>query len=141
MKEVKENIIEEIDYKDKYIRLYAEFENYKKRIIKDTEALVDKIKIEAVNAIIPLYESVTSAASRYYDSEEGVALDMIESQLITALSDLGVEKIPTNGEFDPIYHYALTGKGTKILTEAAPGFRFKETKKVIRPATVIMYEG
>lgn len=141
MEEVKETVVEEVDYKDKYIRLYAEFENYKKRMVKDIEALTDKIKIEAVNAIIPLYESVTSAASQYCDSEEGAALDMIESQVITALSDLGVEKIPTNGEFDPVYHSALTGKGTKILAEAAPGFRFKETKRVIRPATVIMYEG
>ena len=94
---------------DKYLRLAAEYDNYRKRTAKEKEGIWTEAKAQTVAAFLPVYDNLERALKQDTADEaykKGVELTM--KGLRDALTGLGVEVIPALGEtFDPNRHSAV----------------------------------
>ena len=94
---------------DKYLRLAAEYDNYRKRTAKEKEGIWNEAKARTVAAFLPVYDNLERALKQDTADEaykKGVELTM--KGLQDALTGLGVEVIPALGEtFDPNRHNAV----------------------------------
>ncbi|HHC6161148.1 TPA: nucleotide exchange factor GrpE [Staphylococcus aureus] len=155
-----ENVIEEIDPKDqkinelqqladeneeKYLRLCAEFENYKRRIQKENEINKTYQAQRVLTDILPAIDNIERALQIEGDDETFKSLQkgvqMVHESLINALKDNGLEVIKTEGEaFDPNIHQAVVQddnpdfKSGEITQELQKGYKLKD--RVLRPSMV-----
>ncbi|HDC9701218.1 TPA: nucleotide exchange factor GrpE [Staphylococcus aureus] len=155
-----ENVIEEIDPKDqkinelqqladeneeKYLRLYAEFENYKRRIQKENEINKTYQAQRVLTDILPAIDNIERALQIEGDDETLKSLQkgvqMVHESLINALKDNGLEVIKTEGEaFDPNIHQAVVQddnpdfESGEITQELQKGYKLKD--RVLRPSMV-----
>ena len=94
---------------DKYLRLAAEYDNYRKRTAKEKESAWSEAKAQTVAAFLPVYDNLERALKQETADEaykKGVEMTM--KGLQDALTGLGVEVIPALGEtFDPNRHNAV----------------------------------
>lgn len=94
---------------DKYLRLAAEYDNYRKRTAREKESAWTEAKAQTVAAFLPVYDNLERALKQE-TSDEAYAkgVDMTMKGLQDALTKLGVEVIPALGEtFDPNRHNAV----------------------------------
>ena len=95
---------------DKYARLYAEFDNYRKRTAKEREGIYTEAYADAVCEILPILDNFERAL-QYKDSDSDnilKGLEMIEKGFNDALSKMGVSEIEALGKpFDPEKHNAV----------------------------------
>ena len=127
---------------DKYLRLAAEYDNYRKRTAKEKEALWTDIKADTAAAFLPVYDNLERAMNQATADEaykKGVEMTM--NQLKEVFSKLGITEIPALGEqFDPNLHNAVMhiddeNFGENVISQVfQAGFRCGE--KVIRFAMV-----
>jgi molecular chaperone GrpE len=127
---------------DKYLRLAAEYDNYRKRTAKEKENAWTEAKAQTVAAFLPVYDNLERALKQETaDEAYAKGVDMTMKGLQDALTKLGVETIPAMGEtFDPNRHNAVmhvedetVGENT-IVEVFQQGFTCGE--KVIRFAMV-----
>ena len=94
---------------DKYLRLMAEYDNYRKRSQKEKEGLYGDIKSDTVSKFLPVYDNLARALAQSTEDEayrKGV--EMIMNQFNTTLEKLGVSRIESLGQkFDPSLHNAV----------------------------------
>ena len=94
---------------DKFLRLAAEYDNFRKRTAKEKEAIWTDAKAQTVAAFLPVYDNLERALKQETADEaykKGVELTM--KGLQDAMTKLGVEVIPAMGEtFDPNLHNAV----------------------------------
>ena len=130
------------DKEDQYLRLAAEYDNFRKRSQKEKEGLYQGAKSDAVAAFLPVYDNLERALKQETADEaykKGVEMTM--TGLKDILSKLGVEEIPALGQpFDPALHNAVmhvedenAGENT-VVEVFQSGFRLGD--KVIRFAMV-----
>ncbi len=129
---------------DKYIRLYAEFENYRKRMIKNKEDLLAYSKEEIVADVLPIIDSLELALSHVEDNTNdslAKGVEMTLKELKRVLGNFGLLEIEAKGKlFDPNYHHAMSeverdGIDDKtVIEEMRKGYLFKD--KVMRPSLV-----
>ena len=123
---------------DKYLRLAAEYDNYRKRSLKERDALRDDIRSAAIADLLPVYDNLERALSAECSDEafyKGIEMTMTQFKAI--FESMGVSEIPAVGEtFDPAMHNAVMhiedekyGPG-EIVQEFQKGFRLGN--KVIR---------
>lgn len=99
------------EYKNAVQRTAAEFDNYKKRTIKEKEALSLDVAIDTVNAILPVVDNLERALKAAEDMEnnplkEGV--EMVMRQMMECLNKLGVKPITAvDSQFNPELHNAV----------------------------------
>jgi molecular chaperone GrpE len=128
-------------------RVAAEFENYRKRVLRDQESLVARAHERLVKELLPVLddlERALAAAEEHEEAqlEEGVRL--VHRSLVEALEKEGVAEIETEGRFDPHVHEALLSQpddekeSGAILDVLQKGYRIGD--KVLRPARVIVVE-
>jgi len=122
--------------KDDYLRLAAEFDNYKKRTDKEKESIGAASVAYFVNSLFPLIDNFEMAMNQEEVSEE---LETFSNLLASVLEGLQVEEIGTIGEnFDPSMHEAVEHSGdgdTQVVeTVLRKGYLFQG--KLIRPAMV-----
>ena len=122
--------------KDDYLRLAAEFDNYKKRTDKEKESIGAASVAYFVNSLFPLIDNFEMAMNQEEVSEE---LETFSNLLASVLEGLQVEEIGTIGEnFDPSMHEAVEHSGdgdTQVVeTVLRKGYLFQS--KLIRPAMV-----
>ena len=138
---------ENIEYKelyDKYLRLLAEFENYKKRSGKEREMLYNSLLADIVSSFLPVIDNLEKAAEAKTDDENyKQGLELVLKQFKDVLTKFGVEEIKTVGEtFDPEVHEAVSSvqDDTKGEKEIVQEFRkgYKIGTKVIRHSMVIV---
>lgn len=94
---------------DKYLRLAAEYDNYRKRTAREKESAWTEAKAQTVAAFLPVYDNLERALKQE-TSDEAYAkgVDMTMKGLQDAMTKLGVEVIPALGEtFDPNRHNAV----------------------------------
>ena len=132
------------DMKDQYLRKAAEFENYRKRTIKEKSELILNGAESTVKAILPILDDFERAlADKTEDAKaikEGVTL--IFNKFIKTLKGLGVEKIETEDkDFDVDFHEAIAmvpgmgdDKKGKVIDCVQTGYKLND--KVIRHAKV-----
>lgn len=127
---------------DRYLRLLAEYDNYRKRSQKEKDSLYADIKSDTVAKFLPVYDNLARALSQSTEDEayrKGV--EMIMNQFNATLEKLGATRIESLGQkFDPTLHNAVMHvedeeKGENEIVEVfQEGFLMGE--KVIRFAMV-----
>jgi molecular chaperone GrpE len=125
-------------------RVAAEFENYRKRVLRDQESLVARAHERLVKELLPVLddlERALAAAEEHEEAtlEEGVRL--VHRELADALAREGLAEIETNGVFDPHVHEALLSQPSDqdegfVLEVVQKGYRLGD--RVLRPARVVV---
>lgn len=123
---------------DKYLRLAAEYDNYRRRTTKEKESIWNDAKADAASAFLPVYDNLERALKQETADEaykKGVEMTM--TQLRSVLEKLGITEIPALGQpFDPTLHNAVMHVEDESLGEntVAEVFQagFKLGDKVIR---------
>lgn len=146
-KKIEELEKEANDWKDKFLRKAAEFENYKKRTENDQLNLLNYAAESFIKKILPIVDDFERSLEHINDSndyeklKEGIQL--IYNKLIKVLEEQGVKKIEAVGQpFDVEFHEALMQKPDNsvpphtVLEELEKGYLYKD--KVIRHSKVIV---
>ncbi len=136
------------ELKDKFLRLMAEFENYKKRTLREKIEFMKTASQDTLSALLPVLDDFDRAKKNAEDESskepfsEGVTL--VYNKLYNILKQKGLEPMETNGEpFDAELHEAFTEipapsddmKG-KIIDTIEKGYKLKD--KIIRHAKVVI---
>ena len=129
------------DFRELAQRVQADFENYRKRVIREQTAVVERATEGLVTELLSVLDSFELALGTLAESDESVrkGVELVYSGLLGALERVGLERIPTEGApFDPTVHEAVLqedGDGDPVVVETMrSGFRLKG--KVLRPAMV-----
>ena len=140
--EVKAEVNETAAADDRFLRLAAEYDNFRKRTAKEKESIWTTAKADTAAAFLPVYDNLERAVKQETADEaykKGVEMTM--NQLKEVFSKLGIEEIPALGEqFDPNLHNAVMhiddeNLGENVVAQVfQAGFRCGE--KVIRFAMV-----
>ena len=127
---------------DRYLRLAAEYDNFRRRSQKEKDALYSDIRADTIQKFLPIYDNLERALKQGTEDEayrKGV--EMIMAQMNTTLEKLGVTVIESLGQtFDPALHNAVMHvddeeKGENEIVEVFQQ-GFKQGDKVIRFAMV-----
>ena len=127
---------------DRMARMQAEFENARRRTVKEQQEFRDYAAADALKSLLPVVDSLERALLTKSDATElRNGVDLIYKQLQTALAKLSVHPIASKGEtFDPHYHEAIEMVETsdapdhQIVEELQRGYKFKD--RLLRPAMV-----
>ena len=128
--------------KDKYLRLAAEYDNYRKRSQKERETVYADAKADTVLQLLPVYDNLERALkAECSDGAFYKGVEMIMEQLMGIFAKLGVEVIQTEGQtFDPALHNAVIHVEDESLGENVVAEEFQKgftlNGKVIRFAMV-----
>lgn len=147
--EVEELNIQVAELKDKYLRLFAEFDNYKKRTIKEKVDLMKTAAQDTMSALLPVLDDFDRARQNAKDDNADVHFDnegvlLVYNKLINSLTQKGLHPMESTGEdFDPEFHEAITEipapseemKG-KVIDTIEKGYLLKD--KIIRHAKVVV---
>lgn len=135
---------------DKYLRIYSEFDNYRKRTLKERIELGKTASEEIILSLLPVIDDIERALNSTLKTAEGEevvtkeGLQLIYQKFKSLLAQKGLEAIPSLGEpFDVDYHHALTNipapsedlKG-KVIDEIEKGYKLNG--KVIRYSKVVV---
>ena len=138
-----------VQVNDKFLRLYSEFDNYRKRTIKERIELGKTASSEVILSILPVLDDFERAINAFEISAESTdvlkhGIILIFNKFITVLSQLGLQQMKTIGEvFNTDFHEAITiipvedpdQKG-KVMDEVEKGYFLNG--KVIRFAKVVV---
>jgi molecular chaperone GrpE len=133
------------DLQDRYLRLAADLENFKRRRAQERADSHRYSSEEAARTLLPVLDNLRRAVDH---APEGGAEDffvnglhLVVREFESALERLGVTPVPTVGEpFDPALHEAVTGEESDeverdtVVAEIQPGYRLHD--RLIRPALV-----
>jgi molecular chaperone GrpE len=139
-----------IDFKDKYIRLYSEFENYRKRTAKEKIDIITNSSEKVLKEILPVLDDFERAISNNKNVNEASAIkegiELIHNKFYKILTNQGLTPMKSiEKDFDPDIHEAITKipapkdkmKG-KVIDVIEKGYTLNE--KVIRFAKVVVGE-
>ncbi len=132
---------------DAYLRLAADFDNYRKRVVREHAELTARANERLVNELLPVLddlERALEAAAEHEEAklEEGVQL--VHRSLASLLQRHGLTEIAAEGAFDPHVHEALLAQPAEdaeegsVLQVLQKGYKLGD--KVLRPARVIVAE-
>lgn len=145
---VKKSKAELAELKDKYLRLYADFENYRKRTAKESLELRKVAGQEILSSLLPVMDDFDRAKqiAEKPDSKETFSegIQLLYHKLQSVLKQKGLQKMESNGEiFDPELHEAITEIPApsedmvgKVIDTVEPGYFLND--KIIRYAKVVV---
>lgn len=139
---------EKVELNDKFLRLFSEFDNYKKRTNKEKLDLIATASEKVITALLPIIDDFERAI-QYNEQTEDLpnvkeGFELIYNKLNTLLRKFDIEEIPAVGEvFNTDFHEAITHfpaqseelKG-KVIDVSQKGYKIKD--KVIRFSKVIV---
>ena len=135
------------EYLDLVQRVQADFENYRKRSVREQERLVAHAHERLVRELLPILddlERALEAAERHEEAQLVEGVKLVEKSLRASLAKEGLAEIDTDGPFDPHVHEALLTQPSdasasgSILEVVQRGYRVGD--RVVRPARVIVAE-
>ena len=141
-KDLADKVNESAVLNDKYLRICAEYDNFRKRSQKEKDSLYGDIRSNVITDFLPVYDNLERALAAHTEDEAyAKGVEMIMNQFNKTLEKLGVEEIPALGEtFDPTVHNAVmhTDDETKGENEVVEVFQkgFRIGDKIIRFAMV-----
>lgn len=134
--------------KDKYLRLYAEFDNYKKRTVRERIEMMSTAGRDTIASLLPVLDDFDRAKRSAEDEASGEVfsegVELVYNKLHGIMKSKGVTPMESNGEdFDPELHEAITEipapsdelKG-KVIDTIEKGYLLNE--KIIRHAKVVV---
>jgi molecular chaperone GrpE len=123
-------------------RLQAEFQNSRKRAVREQQEFKDFALAEALKSMLPILDSLDRAlqapAQTLEDFRSGI--ELIQKQFEDALAKLGLNPVPTRGEFDPRVHEAVeivetaSANDNQVLEELQRGYKLRN--RLLRPSMV-----
>jgi molecular chaperone GrpE len=130
---------------DKFIRLYAEFENYRKRMQREKEELTRHAQEQIIKDLLPVLDDLERALSHKDSPQDHIALikgvELVKKHMITSLAKFGLAPFESLGEpFDPHIHEAVSHQESlevppdTVVSQFRKGYLFYG--KLIRPALV-----
>jgi molecular chaperone GrpE len=131
------------EYLDTLRRVQADFENYRKRVMKDQTALLERATEGLVEQLLPVLDSFDLALANLEaagtDEKVRKGVELVYAELLGVLEKAGLSRIEAEGKpFDPNEHEAVLqedGEGEPVVSQIMrAGYRFKG--RVIRPAMV-----
>jgi len=135
------------EMKDKYMRMVAEFDNYKKRAVREKLDFMKTAAQDTLSALLPVLDDFDRAKKFAEGKEENTwstGVDLVYQKLYTVVKNKGLEPMQSTGEpFDPELHEAVTEipaptedlKG-KVVDTVEKGYRLND--KIIRHAKVVV---
>ena len=141
--------VEEIDWKDKYIRLQAEFDNFRKRTLREKMALIESGGSDVWKAVLPVLDDMERAITASEKSDDIAALRegerLIYNKFVDIMRQKKVVEIEAMGvDFDPDLHEAVArfaageDKSGKVIDVVQRGY--KQGEQVLRYAKVVVGE-
>lgn len=141
--------VEEIDWKDRYIRLQAEFDNFRKRTLREKMALIESGGSDVWKAVLPVIDDMERAIAASEKSEDIAALregeKLIYNKFVDIMRQKGVVAIEALGaDFNPDLHEAVARfaageeKSGKVIDVVQQGY--KQGEQVLRYAKVVVGE-
>lgn len=129
------------EWKDKYTRQLAEFENFRKRTEKEKAQMYDMGAKTIAEKILPTIDNFERGLVNAPDDAFAEGMQMVYKQLLKNLEDAGVKAIECVGkEFDPNIHNAVmheeddSGEENIVTEELQKGYMYKDT--LLRPSMV-----
>ena len=133
-------------YKNEAENAKKDFERFKERNKNIEEELKIKANEDVAKKLLPILDNFDQAMA-HVDESVMKGFEMIYKSLFDMLAGLGVEEIEAVGELNPELHNCITTEPCdedesdgKIATIYQKGYKFKESNKVVRPATVSVYK-
>jgi len=131
-------------WKEVSMRTAAEMENLRKRTAREREEAIRYANQRLLEEILPVidnFEMGMQAAAQDTSSMIYIGMDMVRKQLNEFLSNQGVAEIPTEGQFDPNLHDAVSQEASdqpegEIIRTTRRGFKLRD--RLLRPASVIV---
>ena len=141
--------VEDIDWKDRYIRLQAEFDNFRKRTLREKMALIESGGSDVWKAVLPVLDDMERAIAASEKSEDIAALregeKLIYNKFVDIMRQKGVVAIEAlDTEFNPDLHEAVARfaageeKSGKVIDVVQQGY--KQGEQVLRYAKVVVGE-
>ena len=122
------NVLETLEKKleeanSKYMLLYADFENYKKRVVKEKEELKNNTKVNMLTAVLDMDNDVALAVKNIKDETAKEGVQLIAGKLETFLKSQGIETIQTD-TYDEDLHEVVTviGEEKKVVDVISKGY-------------------
>jgi len=122
-------------------RVQADFENYRKRALREQTAVIERASAGVVEQLLPVVDNLELALANIGDADEKVrkGVELVYAELLGVLEKSGLERIDAMGKpFDPNEHEAVAqedGDGEPVVFDILRnGYRLKG--RVLRPATV-----
>jgi len=131
--------------KDKFLRLYADFDNFRKRTINDLDSARQNGEIKALRAFLPTLDDIERALgfAKADPAQLIEGLNKVVENLRRNLTALGVQAVPGQGsDFDPRHHEAIgmvEGQEGKVMHVYQEGFKVGDV--LIREAKVMVGKG
>jgi len=131
------------ELKDRYVRLYAEFDNYRKRLQKEKEELAKYGNESLLDALLPVIDNLEMALKHATDTTDGLVkgVEITLRELLRVLEKFGVAPIPAAGRtFDPAVHHAMSQverpdlADKTVVEEFRKGYTYGD--RVLRPSLV-----
>lgn len=113
------------NYKDKYLRLLSEFDNYKKRIFKEKKDIANETKIKTITSILDIDNDISIAMKNIKNKEALDGLKLILKKVSNFLKSHNIEPIQTK-KYDADLHEVISvvnGKENKILDVISKGYK------------------
>ncbi len=135
------------EYRDKYIRLLAEFDNYRKRMEKELQEVRESVALSVIRDFLGVLDSLEKAfeAGKKYKDAIVDGIELTIKSFREMLNKYGVSEISYEGEeFDPSHHEALMMQSSEkpkntVIKVLEKGY--KTDKRLIRPAKVVVSSG
>lgn len=147
-KEIEQLKAEKAELNDRFLRLFSEFDNYKKRVSKEKLDLISTASEKVIVSLLPVIDDFERAIAANEKAEDVTSIkegfNLIYNKLMQMMKRFDVEEIQAKGEeFDTDYHEAVThfpaqkeeDKG-KVIDVTEKGYKLKD--KVIRYAKVVV---
>lgn len=142
-KESKDSKESKEDYLALAQRIQADFENYRKRVARETAAAGERARSGLVRELLPIVDNLERALASAEEGEQHLAqgVRLVHAELIAVLERNGVEQFdPAGDKFDPAEHEALSvradGEPGLVLDVVEKGYR--SNGSILRPARVVV---
>ena len=133
---------EKAELLDRYQRAQAEFDNLRKRLVREKDEAVNYAAMETIRSLLPVADDFERAlATQGLDEEVRKGLDLVYKAMFDVFTRAGLTPIEEEGKFDPNLHHAVDKQPVenedddqKVLEVYQRGYHFKE--RLLRPAVV-----
>ena len=133
-------------YKNEADTQKKDFERYKERNKNILNDAVVEANEKIAKKLLPIIDNFVQAMA-HTSPEVMKGFEMIYSSLVACLADMKIVEIETEGELNPEYHNCISTEATEdesldgtIAVVYQKGYKFADTNKVVRPATVSVYK-
>jgi len=137
-----------VEAQERYVRLYADFENFKKRAQRERDEARRSAIESVITRLLPVVDNFEMALAA--SSQPGTTVEilktgvgMIQGQIRSALGEFGVEEVEALGKaFDPLFHDAVSQQETvdvpegQVVQQLRKGYRCRD--RLLRPASVVV---